>query len=66
VRASHDLDTLAGVGWDAGRGAGDDAERLAAVEQVLEDLVANEAGGGGDDDHRSSFGSLATVYQHLD
>jgi hypothetical protein len=43
VRPRDDLNTLAGL-----RGK----DRLAAAEQVLENLMADEAGGRGDDNHR--------------
>jgi hypothetical protein len=42
----------------------DNADRLTAAEQVLEDLVADEAGGCGDDDHRSSFLKLYSDDTH--
>jgi hypothetical protein len=55
VRPRDDLDAVAGLRGKAGGVTHDDADRLAAAEQVPEDLVADEAGGRGDDDHRSSF-----------
>jgi len=45
VRPLHDLDALAGLCGKAGRVARDDADRLAAAEDVAEDLVADLAGG---------------------
>src|SRR6266581_6049783 len=54
VGALDDLDALARTSRDAARVAADDAQRLAAVEQVLEDLAADQSAGYGDDDHRSS------------
>src|SRR5439155_365934 len=51
VGALDDVDAFAGVSWQSGRIAGDHPERFSAVEQVVEDLVADEAGRGGDDDH---------------
>jgi len=67
VRALDDIETLADVGRESRRVAGDDAELFAAVEQVVENLVADEAGGSGDDDDRSSFRSvlLAIIHRKL-
>src|SRR6266481_2968252 len=70
VRALDDLDALARAGRDAARVAADDAQRLAAVEQVVKDLAADEAAGRGDDDHRSSAcpmrSCIAMIYLKLD
>src|SRR6266446_4535550 len=70
VGALDDLDGLARAGRDAARVAADDAQRLAAVEQVFEDLVADQAAGCGDDDHRSSSACsitcIAMIHIRLD
>src|SRR5580704_8329647 len=58
VRALDNLEALARSCRDAARVAANDAQRLAALEQVVEDLVADQAAGCGDDDHRSSSRAL--------
>ncbi len=66
MRALDNIEALADVGGESRRVAGDDAELFAAVEQVVENLVAEQAGGSGDDDHRSSFRSgLALIHTEL-
>jgi hypothetical protein len=55
VRSFDDLDALAHVRWEAGGVARDHAYRLAAaLEDVVEDLVADQASGSCDDDHETS------------
>jgi hypothetical protein len=51
VRPSHDLDTIVCSGRESGRISRNDAEGFSGVEQVLEDLAADQSGGGGYDDH---------------
>ena len=51
VRALDDVDALAYLGREVGGVSHDDAKRLAGVDEVLEDLAADLARGGGDDDH---------------
>ena len=51
VRPLDDLDALAYVRGKAGGVAHDHADRLVAVEHVAQNLVADQAGGRGDDDH---------------
>ena len=66
VRPLDDLNAIAGLRRKAGGVTHDDADRLAAAGQVLEDLVADEAGGCGDDDHRSSFLKPCIATIHID
>jgi len=47
----YDLDALAGVRGKARGIACDHADRLVAVEQVVQNLMADQASGSGDDDH---------------
>ena len=58
MRALDDVEVLPDVGRDAGRVAGDDAELFVAIQQVVEDLAADLAGGGGDDDHGNLQGMI--------
>ena len=51
MRPLHDLDTLPCLRGKAGRVAGDHPDRLPGAEDVAQDLVADQAGGRGDDDH---------------
>jgi hypothetical protein len=51
VRSLYDLETPARLRGQARRVAHDDANRLIAAEEVLEDLVADLAGRSRDDDH---------------
>lgn len=51
VGALDDLDALAYVGGDLGWVADDHTNLFAAFEEVFENLVADSAGGSGDDDH---------------
>ncbi len=51
VRPRHDLDTLAHLRGKTGRVTHDHPDRLAAAEDVAQDLAADQAGGRGDDDH---------------
>jgi hypothetical protein len=51
VRTLHDLDVVARLRGDPSGVAGDDPDRLAAAEEMLQNLVADGAGRGGDDDH---------------
>jgi hypothetical protein len=55
VRALDNVEALADVGRESRRIPGDGAELFAAVEQVVAHLVADEAAGSGDDDHRVAF-----------
>jgi hypothetical protein len=54
VRSRHDLDMLTGVCREACGVAGDHAHRRAAVDESLEHLAADLAGGSGDNDHVAS------------
>jgi hypothetical protein len=51
VRTLHDLDAVARLRGDPSGVAGDDPDRLAAAEEMLQNLVADGAGRSGDDDH---------------
>lgn len=57
VRSLHDLDALARLRGKPGGIAHDHADGLSAVEDVVEDLVADLAGGSGDDDHGNLRGN---------
>ena len=62
MRSLHDLDALARLRREARGVARDHANRLAAVENVLEDLVADSARGRGDDDHMISNLKAQTAF----
>src|SRR6266566_1999627 len=51
VRSLHDLNALAGVCGKEGGIACDHADRLVALEQVVQHLMADQASGSSDDDH---------------
>jgi hypothetical protein len=55
MRAFDDVDVFTDAGRESRWLAGDHPQRLSAVEQPVENLVADEAGGSSEDDHRSSF-----------
>ncbi|GAA0490180.1 hypothetical protein GCM10010167_55400 [Paractinoplanes deccanensis] len=52
--AGDDLDPAGDAGSEAGGVAGDDAHRRARVEQVLDHLATDLAGGSRNNDHASS------------
>jgi hypothetical protein len=53
VRSRNHLDALECLRRQARRIADDHADRLVGRERSIEDLMADQAGGGGDDDHGS-------------
>ena len=53
MRSLHDLDALTSVRGKAGGIAYDHADWLGACEQVVQNLMADQTSGSGDDDHEN-------------
>ena len=60
MRSRYDVSPLTNRSGQAGGVPGDDPNRGIAIEQALQDLVADEAGGCGDNDHVLSQCRLPT------